>query len=328
MSIENEYVFKCGGKELAKVLFYYGFIEDTSQSEYKIVCPFHDDVNPSMLCNLSDGSYYCFGCGETGDALKFVRKMSKSGDDLKSLIEYFRVLKSDKCKSVSVRKVARKKKDDKHSLIVAGDYYYGLRKVNWKVDEQEEVLQASEYLEKRGFSKNTLTKIGAKVTYNSQYPIIFPMKDNGVFKGWVCRTTSKEIEKKRKYLYNEGFSRATTLVGMYGKKNYVYVVEGYMDMLKMRQNGVHNVVAILGWKMSSEQIEKLRKAGVKNIVSALDNDECGKKGTEFLRRHFSVIRFCYKKGFKDPGEMNKKDFEVMNNKTVEKIRSKGWIGSR
>lgn len=328
MSIENEYVFKCGGKELAKVLFYYGFIEDTSQSEYKIVCPFHDDVNPSMLCNLSDGSYYCFGCGETGDALKFVRKMSKSGDDLKSLIEYFRVLKSDKCKSVNIRKVARKKKDDKQSLVIALDYYYGLRKVDWKTDEQEEVLKASEYLERRGFSKNTLTKIGAKVTYNAQYPIIFPMKDNGVFRGWVCRTTSKEVEKKRKYLYNEGFSRATTLVGVYGKKSYVYVVEGYIDMLKMRQNGIHNVVAILGWKMSSEQIEKLRKAGVKNIVSVLDNDEYGKKGTEFLRRHFSVIRFCYKKGFKDPGEMSKKDFEVMNNKTVEKIRSEGWIGSR
>lgn len=30
-----------GGEELAKVLHYYGYIPDASQTEYKIVCPFH-----------------------------------------------------------------------------------------------------------------------------------------------------------------------------------------------------------------------------------------------------------------------------------------------
>ncbi len=35
------------------------------------VCPFHKDKNPSMKI---DSRYYCFGCGEKGDAIDFVAK--------------------------------------------------------------------------------------------------------------------------------------------------------------------------------------------------------------------------------------------------------------
>ncbi len=35
------------------------------------VCPFHKDRNPSMKI---DRRYYCFGCGEKGDAIDFVAK--------------------------------------------------------------------------------------------------------------------------------------------------------------------------------------------------------------------------------------------------------------
>lgn len=35
------------------------------------VCPFHKDKNPSMKI---DSRYYCFGCGEKGDAVDFVAK--------------------------------------------------------------------------------------------------------------------------------------------------------------------------------------------------------------------------------------------------------------
>ena len=104
--------------------------------------------------------------------------------------------------------------------------------------------------------------------------------DNKKFKGWVCRTTDKQVEAKRKYLYNKGFSRANTLCGDYGNKEYVIVVEGFMDRLRFIEVGIEpdNVVAILGWKMSDEQQKKLKDKGIKYIISALDNDTAGKKG--------------------------------------------------
>lgn len=318
------YTFSCGGEELAKVLSYYGYIPDVSSNMYKIVCPFHEDVNPSMIVDLSDGKWYCFGCGLSGDAIKFVALLNPKFSEMKAFIKFLKILKSDKIKSLdfSHRKV-KHKRSDSTLYDIAWDYYYGLSKINWNDPGLIEIKETLNYMVNRGFNQDTLNKCQAKITYNKAYPIIFPMLDNGEFKGWVCRTTDKEIEKKRKYLYNEGFSRATTLVGDYQNEEYVFIVEGYMDRLKFIQYGVTNVVAILGWKMSKEQEEKLRKSNVKFIVSALDNDECGRKGTKYLKSIFSeVYRFKYLKGIKDVGESTRNQFAKMYNKTISQFKTK------
>ncbi len=306
--------------EFTKVLWYYNLLPDTSEA--KIVCPFHNDNNPSMIVNLNTGSYYCFGCGKAGDAKSFVFNMEKiynNSNDLKAMQTYYKILKSKKCSNISVKASIKrsKKKPNKILYAEAYDYYHGLSKVNWRKPKIDEVKDALSYMEKRGFNSYTLNKCGAKVTYNNQYGLIFPMLDNKKFKGWVCRTMRKDIESRRKYLYNEGFSRANTLVGDYGSEKYVFVVEGYMDRLKFIQYGVDNVVAILGWKMSIEQSEKLKAAGVTHIISALDNDDCGKKGTQYLKTLFKVTRFQYLKGIKDPGEMSENVFKKCYNKTMK-----------
>lgn len=303
--------------KLAKVLKYYGLIESL-ETQQKIVCPFHEDINPSMIIDLEKGRYFCFGCNASGDALSFVKRMNPELNDLQACKELSKILKSNKSAVKKEYFRVRKRKQPKELMDIAKDYYFGLSKIDWEKDNQEEVILAGKYMQDRGFELKTLTKCEAKVTYNNSYPIVFPMFDNKEFKGWVCRTNNKEVEKKRKYLYNEGFSRATTLCGNYDIKSPVFVVEGYMDRLKLKQFGVRNVVAILGWKMSNEQIMKLKNMGINHIVSALDNDECGKKGTEFLKKHFKVTRFAYLKGIKDPGEMNKSNFKRMYERTKEK----------
>lgn len=316
IEVGKPYVVKFGGEQLAKVLYYYGIITDMSAGDYKIVCPFHGDINPSMVVNIETGTFFCFGCGRSGNAFDFVCGVEKDYS-IKTILKYFRILKSERVEAIKFKPRYRTKKASEELYNIAYDYYYGLSRVNWSESEMSEVIEARKYMKKRGFTAKTLNKCQAKVTYNKQYGIIFPMLDNGVFKGWVCRTMIPEVEKKRKYLYNSGFMRRTTLVGNYAGCEYVFVVEGYMDRLKFVQFGVENVVAILGWKMSREQEKKLKDAGVKYIISALDNDTCGKKGTEYLKNIFrNVIRFQYLKGIKDPGEMTKDNFERMLNKTM------------
>lgn len=313
------------GTKLAKVLWYYNLIPDTSSLSQKIVCPFHDDINPSMIVNLEDGSWFCFGCNLTGDAIKFVKLMEAKHNglnDLQAYRKYLQILKSDKCSGIKMNRSLVKQKPLQRQLYnEAYDYYHGLKKVNWDEPETSEVISARDYMMKRGFTPDALNKCGAKITYNNNYGLIFPMLDNKKFKGWVCRTMIKSIEEKRKYLYNEGFSRATTLVGTYGAKDYVFVVEGYMDRLKFVQFGEENVVAILGWKMSPQQIQKLKDKGITKVISALDNDDCGKKGTKFLQKHFEVTRFTYLKGVKDPGEMTQESFDKMFARTMKNFKS-------
>ena len=39
------------------------------------VCPFHKEKTPSFHVNAERGFYYCFGCHESGDAIKFVQRI-------------------------------------------------------------------------------------------------------------------------------------------------------------------------------------------------------------------------------------------------------------
>lgn len=306
--------FKTGPGELAKVLHYYNLLEPTNQ--YKIVCPFHNDINASMLINLDEGNYYCFGCNRSGNAYDFVKDANPELDDLNQIRLYYKILNSKKVKSINLKNkqnISKKKSVQAASelyLEIAEDYYFNLKTIDWNKVEDP----IKEYMVNRGFEANTLNKCKAKLTYNKYYPIIFPMKDMGVFKGWVCRTSHPVVQKKRKYLYNKGFSRTNTLVGKYDNE-VVVLVEGYMDYLKMKQNGVKYVAAILGWKITSAQVTKLKAMGVKHIISALDTDACGEKGTEYLKKFFKVTRFQFPDGVKDPGDLDKKLFKIANNKT-------------
>ena len=66
---------KSNGENLAKVLWFYNLLPDVKSSTQKIVCPFHEDVNPSMIIDLEEGRWFCFGCNLSGDAAKFVSLM-------------------------------------------------------------------------------------------------------------------------------------------------------------------------------------------------------------------------------------------------------------
>ena len=48
---------------------------DRRGGTYWACCPFHHEKTPSFAINETDQYYHCFGCGESGDVLKFVREM-------------------------------------------------------------------------------------------------------------------------------------------------------------------------------------------------------------------------------------------------------------
>lgn len=316
--------FQCGGRELYKILSHYKILYSASHSKIKIVCPFHGDVNPSMMIDLEKGRFFCFGCGVNGNALDFVRCAEKEKNDLQVIREYMNILHGQSETRLEFVPGQKKKVGNRQLYLEAYDYYNGLSQNDWSAPASEEEKIVAGYMRERGFYSDTLNKCHAKFNYSRDYRIIFPITDNGRFKGWVCRTDIPEVEARRKYLYNEGFRRSDTLAGRYGNKKYVFVVEGYLDRLKMLQNLYHmkkneDIVALLGWKASDTHIEKLKKSGVEIVISALDNDDCGKKGTEYLSKFFTVYRFCYLKGIKDMGESSLEDFKKMYERTVKKI---------
>ena len=56
--------------DLAELVSSYGVALKNAGSTLKACCPFHNEKTPSFHVNVSRGFYHCFGCGESGDAIK------------------------------------------------------------------------------------------------------------------------------------------------------------------------------------------------------------------------------------------------------------------
>lgn len=293
--------------------------------QYKIICPFHGDKNPSLQINKQTGFFYCYGCGLSGGAFELVKNYEPSLSPIeiyKKLHSFVKEGKGD----IGGRDVytytnlpythsfVDSKVKYREGIKLAKDFYFNLPETNW-YKLPEEAIPILRYMKHRGFTTSTLKKFGAKFTYNKNYPIVFPMYDNGIFRGYVMRTDDPTVEDQRKYMYNKEFRRRITLPGDY-KNSTVILVEGFLDMLKAKQYGIKYVAAVLGWKLTSEQFEKLKRCGVKTIICALDNDECGRKGYKYLKRicsvnHISVKRIRYPKTMKDMGDLNEENSKLI-----------------
>ena len=277
----------------------------SEQTIYKVICPFHGDKNPSLQINRDKDFFYCYGCQASGTTIDLL-KLSYPN---KNIFELYKTLKKITNASIynniyNIYNIYNNtvKSSVENSRKEAKDYFYNLPETNW-IKVSEDIVEIKHYMNKRGLSSITLNKQNAKATYNSNYPIVFPLFDNKIFKGYVMRTMDPTVEANRKYMYNRGFRRSNTLAGKYTSDSLI-IVEGYLDKISLNQMGFEDVVAILGWKISDQQFKKIKRARIKTIICALDNDESGNKGYRYLKRlclnsGINIKRLRYPKGIKD-----------------------------
>ena len=60
--------------DLSDLIAGYGIQVKRAGGSYKACCPFHHEKTPSFHIQPAKGFYHCFGCGESGDVIKFVMK--------------------------------------------------------------------------------------------------------------------------------------------------------------------------------------------------------------------------------------------------------------
>jgi len=83
-----------------------------------------------------------------------------------------------------------------------------------------------------------------------------------------------KVYLKRKILYGLNFA-----VDSIRAKDFVILVEGYMDFLSLFQNGITNVVATSGTALTKEQVQLLARY-TKNVVVVYDSDVAGIKASK------------------------------------------------
>ncbi|MFH1365889.1 MAG: DNA primase [Patescibacteria group bacterium] len=264
----------------------------------KARCPFHNEKTPSFFISPDRGTYYCFGCGASGDIFSFVEEFE--GLDFKGALKllanragvilepYNKEAKEDKGEkeklyevmeeaSLFFEKNLTKNKEVLEYLKKRGledktikDFRIGFIPIEWH-------LLYSHLLEK-GFSELVIEKAGlVKKTEKGVYDrfrgrIIFPIADSSgriiAFSGRIF----KDDGKSAKYLNSPDtpiFKKSSVLYGLdkakqfIKKNNFSIMVEGQLDLILSHQAGFRNTVATSGTAL----VDKDR--GENNIINNL-----------------------------------------------------------
>ena len=282
--------------------------------EHVGLSPFKNEKTPSFTVNDEKEFYHCFSTGEHGNIFDFIMKTQnlRFGEAVKFLAS----LAGMKPYTFSKKDEEREKDWNIYKEIYQNyiDYFHNeLLKNNKASDAKNYIKKRGLKLEdvqnfKLGFVTNEidfydylLKKFDKKDINNSgifyfdekkqkfinrfRERIIFPIKNisgdviaiggraikENNFLAKYINSPETQFFKKGSNLYNLDKSRRLS-----NKLDYVYLVEGYMDVIGLYKNNIQNVVANLGTALTPRQILILDQFFNK-IIICFDGDESGYK---------------------------------------------------
>lgn len=296
-------------------------------NNYRALCPFHTETTPSFYVNPSFKTYHCFGCGASGDVIKFVQEIEGI-----SFIEALKRL----AKEANV-KLELDDSSNFHSLYLR---FYSQLHEEYKKNLNDFVIS---YLKNRGFEEEEIEKyefgfspidsdipykLAKKLNINSLrklgFPhgrdpfsgrLIIPIKDEyGRVIAFGARILGEGQPKYINSYETEFFKKSSTLflfdISKDKIKNadFAIVCEGYFDAISYHRAGLTNAVATLGTAFTKYHARKIRKL-TQNIVLSFDMDSAGIKATMqslkiLLTMDFNVMVVVFEDG-KDPDEILK-----------------------
>lgn len=278
---------------------------------YQGKCPFHDETNDSFTVYPSTGKFKCFGCGKAGDVIDFVELI----ENLNTYDAIHKIAMDNNIKIEESESYKRKKRASTTNTKINKIYITNIEKTN--------VLN---YLIKRGLNKESIKKWGIgfsdgniqkgiiddiEITGNlikkdnyvydmMKDRIVFPIySDDGLLVGFSGRSLSddKSIPKYINSRETENFKKSELLFGLnitkthILQKNRAIVMEGYMDVIYSYQEGLTNVVGVMGTAFTDKQALKLLKY-TNRLILMFDGDDAGRKAA--LRSCSILLKYAFK----------------------------------
>ncbi len=274
---------------------------DRAGVNLKARCPFHNEKSPSFFVSPDRGSYYCFGCGASGDIFSFVEEFEgldfkgalklladRAGVALEVYSKEAQQNQSEKERIYEIMEVATKyfennllvHKDAQEYLKARGlneksikDFRVGFAILDWR--------SLYDYLKSKNFTDKEIELAGlakrpedkTKAMYDRfRGRVMFPISDSS---GRVVAFSGRifvDDGKSAKYLNSPEtpiFSKNAVLYGIdkakdsIRKNNFSILVEGQMDLIMSHQAGYRNTVATSGTALSDSTVSK------ENVVSNL-----------------------------------------------------------
>lgn len=282
--------------------------------DYKAICPFHDDHDPSLSISTDKQIFKCFVCGTGGNVFTFVQKIEnisflEAVCKVAELIHYPLHMDTSQfqpkvdenqplydCVQSYIRFLTYELQSENGESVKR---YLSQRKINEDIIKRFEIGYAPEssrsvkYLKAKGFNEQILTDTGLIRTHDLDTYAVFdnrlmiPIHDeNGNPVGFTARRlnedkdVAKYINTSETKIYHKGhlifnYHRAKE----FAKKNKrCILVEGAMDVIAFEKADIHESIACLGTACTKEQITLLKRLNVPLVV-CYDGDKAGKAAT-------------------------------------------------
>ncbi|MFN4189532.1 MAG: DNA primase [Pseudothermotoga sp.] len=325
-------------------------------SSYRGLCPFHSEKTPSFHVSPTLKLYHCFGCGASGDVIKFIQEIEH--------VSFQEALhKLGQMVNIEVNLDTKQSAKEK--------YIDFLSKLHVEYKKQlRQNQKAMKYLLDRGFKEDEIDQfefgycpIGSKLVLQTaakasipvskvlQYGvvkivareyldlfegrIVIPIKDE---LGRIIAFGGRSVDNREpKYLNSpetDYFSKRSTLFLMDRAKkairsvNFAVITEGYFDAMAFHRAGVTNAVAVLGTNLSKEHLTKLGSL-TKNVILCFDADEAGQRATlkslkTLIDMSFDVAVALFSE--KDPDEVFRTEgAEIMKNVLKKAVSFEEYI---
>lgn len=337
-----------------------------SGSTYKACCPFHGEKTPSFVVNEDKQFYHCFGCQESGDVFSFVQKFYNISfvESVERLAQQYGIVIEKEETQTS------KKRDELFEINrMAAKYYFanltasgneGFKYISGRGLTSETIKTFGlgyagtsytglvDYLKKNKVSEEDMLLLGlaskseksGKLYDKYRSRLMFPIiNTRGKIIGFGGRIIGDGEPKYLNSRESDIFKKKDNLFGLNKGKPFIqqegfaYLVEGYMDMVSLYQNGVRNVVASLGTALTENQAKLLRRY-CKKVILCYDADAAGVKaalrGIDVLRAAGMEVKVLHVDDGKDPDEYIKKNgkdafVNLTLNKSVNDVEYKAKL---
>src|SRR3954467_4344359 len=284
-----------------------------SGHDWKGLCPFHGEKTSSFYVVPDKKMFHCFGCGVSGDAIKFVMQME--GRSFREAVEQ---LANEAGVDLTPADPEEARRSARRASLAevnekACNFY---ERVLWEHPKGE---VAREHLRKRGITEDTSRawrlgyapnlwdslikshalkgvdprlveeaglgvprKKGEGLYDRFRGRLMIPIRESGRIVGFGGRLLEGQSEAK--YLNSPDtplYQKGLTLFALdraresMRRESVALFVEGYFDAIGLHQAGVQTAVATCGTALTDKQLELVTKAGARELVFIFDGDAAG-----------------------------------------------------
>lgn len=287
-------------------------------ADYKGVCPFHNDTDPSLSVSPTKKVWKCFSCGTAGNVIGFVQKFKN--------ISFIEAL-SEVAENVGIKiDIRTNSEEDLHKNKLSGIVADATKFYSFYLKNSKEGQEALKYLHNRKLDDDVIDKFHIGLSSDSndllyksllekQYlpldiiqtglikegnnnsyfdtfrnRIMFPITNiYGKNVGFSGRLYNKQKDDNNPKYINSGdsliFKKGNILYNYYESMNSIktndccYIFEGFMDVIAAYRAKVYNAVATMGTALTQEQIRAISKL-TKNVILCYDGDDAGINATK------------------------------------------------